>query len=124
MRSAPWAMAALVVLLVALPPPAGALPVVHGALAGSGTAAAFAIHSYGAGQALEGGAADWNLVCSACFVRIAVTESSFTLVQNGEARVLVPGTYEIREFSGLVSHSHTGDGFSVVLAGIGQAETA
>lgn len=118
MRAA-WAVALALALLVAAVPSTGvAAPAVRGGVGGFGTAVTFAV--YADGVALEGGAAEWTLVCAECLVRISVSESSFLLAQDGEVRSLVPGAYEVREFRGLLSHTRTAEGFSVVLTGSGQ----
>lgn len=117
-RRVAWATALLIVLLVALPQQGAALPTVRGAVTGFGTAESFTIFGKGL-PALEGGAMEWNLVCSDCFFRIAITDSSYTLVQDGTAGVLAPGSYEVREYRGLISHSQEPDGFLVILTGAG-----
>lgn len=112
----------VVLALLALPQvglgQAAALPTFHGTLEGFGTAPTFFVRA--GGYALEGGVTEWTFLCGGCFIRVTLTESSFVTTQNGVTQVLPQGVYEVRDFRGYMSHSATGGGHLVTLAGVGQ----
>lgn len=120
----PRARLAIVASLLALTlmplPHASATVDVSGALAGSGTAYAFT--AYEAGVSQSGGAFQRGELCSDCLIRFTLTGISpgFTLVQDGAATPLVPGTYEARGFAGQFSYTQNAPhDITIVLAGVG-----
>lgn len=108
----------LVALLVSALQPALAAPSVDGAIEGRGTASSFSIR--GGGAALEGGTHDWSIVCGGCDVRLTLVLPSVVVLQNGRMESLSPGTYEIRDFRGLVQVWEYGLGdFELQVHGVG-----
>jgi hypothetical protein len=101
-----------------MPPPASAAPLVPSAIVGYTETPRFTI--YANGYAVQGAAADWTYACVDCFIRIAMSTPSIFAAPSGEPIMLAPGTYEIREYRGLIMLSgDTGD-FTMVLSGVGK----
>lgn len=96
-----WLVFVSLVVTLGAPQHALAAPAIQGLVEGRGMASTFQI--MGGGSALEGGAADWTLVCGGCLMRVTFYDvDQFTVVQNGAVRALGPGQYELRELRGLV----------------------
>lgn len=113
------ALVSFALLAAMAPPHALAAPAVPGVMHGSGTAATFQL--LGAGSALEGGASDWTIVCGGCLLRVAFTQTEFSVTfESGRASSFSPGVYEVREFYGVFSITDEGPGqFFVQLHGAG-----
>ena len=109
------------VLLLALPallPVGGAQVAVPETITGSATLSRFQVFSNGFN--VEGGLYERTLLCRSCHIRMNVTASDLTTVENGASHTLAPGLYEIRGFAGTFHYTQEGLGvFSVEIDGVG-----
>jgi hypothetical protein len=80
-------------------------PTIPGIVHALGTASSVAIQA--TALALEGGAADWDLVCADCLVLVTITQpDQFVVAQSGTVQTtLPPGPYEVRGFAGLFAYT-------------------
>lgn len=97
-----------------------ALPAVGDALHGTGNASSVTVFR-DSGEGFEGGLYRRNHVCIDCLIRITITESQVTIIQNGVASTLSTGSWEIREFQGTFSYTPVGLGdIDFRIEGMGQ----
>lgn len=100
----PRAIVPAVVLLAALAAPALADPALGGTVDGVGEASALTVYKYGA-TSFEGGFYRYNLLCTACFVNLTVSNGTVTVSQDGEQFAITSGTWQFREFVGTFSYT-------------------
>lgn len=94
-------------------------PSIGGSIHGTGTASTFTVYKEG-GTSLQGGAYQRNLVCSPCRILVTLTEGEVRVVQDGDAYVLAPGAYDVREYTGTFSYTQRAPGrFSIQMDGTG-----
>lgn len=119
MAAARRALALGLLLLLALQPApqAAAAPSVEAPIMGYGIATRYTL--YALGYALEGGAADVTIVCASCLIQLTVIDSAFTYAAPSGTKVLPPGTYEVRDYRGLVQITGSEGRFDIILSGTG-----
>lgn len=89
--------------LVGLAPHGAAAPSVGGVIQGAGGVSTYYITT--GGSYVDGGAFDATFACAGCYVRFTVESGSYQLVQSGAVTTLVPGTYQIDGFAGVIGIS-------------------
>lgn len=108
--------AALLALLLA---PSALAASVPASIQGAGQVTTYYIVT--GGMVVQGGAFDSQIACYGCYVRLSIASGTFSVVENGQARSLGAGTWEIRGFAGALGITQNAPhDFFVEIHGAGQ----